>query len=148
MQTLARHSTPNLTMNVYAKNRNERLSELAEKIGETVLFEPKCAKSVPSKPVESIEAERKLLEHKPLAAENENGGGGIRTPVPRCFKISIYMLSRFIAFSLCQTPNDRLLTRLFRRVLTLPARTTGSASLLCDALTRPTGKIGQDGLPN
>ena len=76
------------------------------------------------------------------------GGGGIRTPVPRCFKTSIYMLSRFIAFSPCQTPNDRLLVRLFRKVLTSPARTTGLASLLCDALTQPTGKIGQDGLPN
>ena len=118
------------------------------KIGETVLVEPKSAKSVPSKPVEAREIERKLLKYKPLAPENENGGGGIRTPVPRCFKTSIYMLSRFIAFSLCQTPNDRLLVRLFRKGLTLPARTTGSASLLCDALTQPTGKIGQDGLPN
>jgi len=27
-----------------------------------------------------------------------NGGGGIRTPVPRCFKASVYMLSRFIVF--------------------------------------------------
>ena len=27
-----------------------------------------------------------------------NGGGGIRTPVPRCFKTSVYMLSRLIVF--------------------------------------------------
>ena len=27
-----------------------------------------------------------------------NGGGGIRTPVPRCFKASFYMHSRFIIF--------------------------------------------------
>jgi len=27
-----------------------------------------------------------------------NGGGGIRTPVPRCFKTSFYMHSRFIIF--------------------------------------------------
>jgi len=74
LQTLARHSTPALTMNVYAKTRNERLSELAEKIGENVLFETKCAKSVPSKLVESQET-----EHKPLAGESKNGGGGIRT---------------------------------------------------------------------
>ena len=26
------------------------------------------------------------------------GGGGIRTPVPRCFKTSVYMLSRLIVF--------------------------------------------------
>ena len=30
--------------------------------------------------------------------KDENGGGGIRTPVPRCFKASVYMLSRFIVF--------------------------------------------------
>ena len=145
LQTLARHSTPNLTLNVYARNRNERLSELAQKIGETVLFEPECAKSVPSRPVESEEVGRKLLDHKPLAADNENGGGGIRTPVPRCFKTSFYMRSRSIAFSLCQTPNDKLLVQLFRRVLASPARTTGSASLLCDALAQPTGEVEQDG---
>ena len=101
LQTLARHSTPALTMNVYARNRNGRLSELAEKIGETVLFETKCAKSAPSKLVESPEIEPNLLERKLLAGENESGGGGIRTPVPRCFKTSFYMLSRLIVFSPC-----------------------------------------------
>jgi len=70
-----------------------------------------------------------------LQPVRRNGGGGIRTPVPRCFKTSLYMLSRLIVFSPHQAPNDRLLAWLFRRVLTSPARTTGSASLLCDALT-------------
>ena len=28
----------------------------------------------------------------------KTGGGGIRTPVPRCFKTSFYMRSRFIIF--------------------------------------------------
>jgi len=51
-----------------------------------------------------------LYRHHPdLEQIRSNGGGGIRTPVPRCFKSSFYMLSRFIAFSLCQAPNDRLL---------------------------------------
>ncbi len=36
-QALARHSTPQLTMNVYARARNERLSDLVEKVGKTVL---------------------------------------------------------------------------------------------------------------
>jgi len=45
-QTLARHSTPTLTANVYARTRDERLAQLAERVGETVLFEPECAKSV------------------------------------------------------------------------------------------------------
>jgi integrase len=74
LQTLARHSTPSLTLNVYAKNRNERLSELAEKIGESVLFEPKCAMSVPHDPIEGHVIPPKLLEGKELKAIQSNGG--------------------------------------------------------------------------
>ena len=33
-----------------------------------------------------------------LQPEKRNGGGGIRTPVPRCFEASVYMLSRYIVF--------------------------------------------------
>lgn len=36
-QTLARHSTPQLTLNVYAKVRPERLVDATEKVGETLL---------------------------------------------------------------------------------------------------------------
>lgn len=36
-QALARHSTPGLTMNTYARTRNDRLAELAERVGEAVL---------------------------------------------------------------------------------------------------------------
>jgi len=36
-QSLARHSTPQLTMNVYGRTRETRLSAIAERIGETVL---------------------------------------------------------------------------------------------------------------
>ena len=82
LQTLARHSTPDLTMNVYAKKRDERLSELAEKIGENIFSLQKCAKSVHSDPVEPEEIEAKFLEEKALAVIGNNGGGGIRTPVP------------------------------------------------------------------
>ena len=99
LQTLARHRTADLSLNVYAKTRDKRLSELAEKIGENVFSEQKCAKSVHSKQVESKDIERKLLTEKPLVEESKNGGGGIRTPVPRCFKTSFYMLSRLIVFS-------------------------------------------------
>ncbi len=45
-QELARHSTPQLTMNVYARARNERLSEAVERIGEVVLSRPKRVPSV------------------------------------------------------------------------------------------------------
>jgi integrase len=35
-QELARHSTPELTMNVYARARDERLSQAVERVGETI----------------------------------------------------------------------------------------------------------------
>jgi len=122
LQTLARHSTPNLTMNVYARNRNERLSELAEKIGESVLFEPECAKSVHSQSVEAHNVPAKFLAGNELERIRGNGGGGIRTPVPRCFKTSVYMLSRSIEISPSQAPSDRLSGRLFRLSFTSSAR--------------------------
>ena len=36
-QSLARHATPNLTMNIYARARDERLAEIAESIGQKVV---------------------------------------------------------------------------------------------------------------
>jgi hypothetical protein len=114
LQTLAHHSTSDLTLNVYAKKRDERLTQLAEKISESVFFEPECANSVHRKYVESVETKPKLIQESNLGETVMNGGGGIRTPVPRCFKTSFYMLSRFIVSSPYQAPNDRLLVRLFR----------------------------------
>ena len=114
LQTMARHSTPKLTANIYARTRNERLVELTEKIAENIFSGQKCAKSVQRKQVESITVEPKFLTGNELQQKKPNGGGGIRTPVPRCFKTSVYMLSRFITLSPCQKPNDRLLVRLFR----------------------------------
>jgi len=45
-QALARHSTPQLTMNTYARTRPERLAALSERLGETVLSSSSCAHSV------------------------------------------------------------------------------------------------------
>ena len=42
-QSLARHSTPNLTMNTYAKASTQRLSELSERASEKIKTKPKCA---------------------------------------------------------------------------------------------------------
>ncbi len=44
-QPLARHSTPSLTMNTYARARQDRLAEVAESVGNTILPQ-KCAISV------------------------------------------------------------------------------------------------------
>lgn len=45
-QTLARHASPQLTMNVYARARNERLAELVDKLGKAVLEDSERANSV------------------------------------------------------------------------------------------------------
>jgi len=73
---------------------------------------------------------------------HQNGGGGIRTPVPRCFKTGFYMRSRFIIFF-----------RLAERHATgsrfsyfgefLPSRPEQPVQPACyfNALTQPTGKV-------
>ena len=42
-QTLARHASPELTMNLYGRAREERLSETVEKVGAVVSVPLKCA---------------------------------------------------------------------------------------------------------
>ena len=80
--------------------------------------------SVHRKPVEARDVPPKVLQGNGLWESQCNGGGGIRTPVPRCFKISIYVRSRSIEVSLRRAPNDRLSTRLFRCISPASARTT------------------------
>ena len=53
LQTLARHSTPALTLNVYAKKRDERLAELAQRIGQRVLRKQGYTDYVRREPVEA-----------------------------------------------------------------------------------------------
>lgn len=50
-QSLARHATPELTMNVYGKARNDRLSETVERVAAMLLKTEKCATYVPQKVV-------------------------------------------------------------------------------------------------
>lgn len=45
-QSLARHSTPNLTINTYARASQKRLAELAEKASENMRITQKCATGV------------------------------------------------------------------------------------------------------
>ena len=60
------------------------------------------------------ECKHNLLLKNKLWQKDKNGGGGIRTPVPRHFRTSFYMLSRSIKVSLRRPPNDRLPSQLFR----------------------------------
>ncbi len=45
-QALARHSTPELTMNTYAKTSHQRLSQLTEKLSRDISEQKRCAKYV------------------------------------------------------------------------------------------------------
>ena len=65
-QHLARHATPNLTMNVYAKTRPARLAEVAEKIGQRALFDPKRAQSVHALAAGAESIDPKSLQHNNL----------------------------------------------------------------------------------
>jgi hypothetical protein len=145
LQTLARHSTPVLTLNVYAKKRDGRLAELAERIGARVLPEQECAISVHRKPVEAKVVSPKLLSDIHLEQNQENGGGGIRTPVPRCFKTSIYVRSGPIGDFASRSAKPQALRSASPVFLTPSARTTDEASPLVDALVRPAGAVRQDG---
>ena len=78
--------------------------------------------------------EDKYLFKKDLGTD-KYGGGGIRTPVPRCFKISVYMLSRLFDFRLTQRQTTGSQLGYFGAFSLKSARTTDSASLLFDALT-------------
>jgi len=79
---LGRHSNPDLTMNTYARARENRLAELTEKVAKTIIPEEKCAICVLNRE-EGIDAPNaNLLEEKRLAPVGGTGGGGIRTPVP------------------------------------------------------------------
>ena len=107
---LGRHSNPDLTMNTYARARDNRLAELTERVAKTIIPEEKCAICVlgPDDRVDAPNAN--LCNEKRLAPIERNGGGGIRTPVPRCFRTSFYMLSRLIEIRLIkrQTTGSQL----------------------------------------
>lgn len=45
-QVLARHATPVMTMNVYAKTRDESLAAVVERVGKSILAEKKCVTCV------------------------------------------------------------------------------------------------------
>jgi hypothetical protein len=49
-QTLARHATPGLTLNVYGRARDARLAALAERLGETVQAAAETAEAAETNP--------------------------------------------------------------------------------------------------
>ena len=82
-QTMARHSTPNLTMNVYARTRENRLAELAEKVGEVAFPKKKCAHSVHARATGTDDLSANGLQAQGLQAVSH--GGANRPQIKRAW---------------------------------------------------------------
>lgn len=76
-QKLARHSTPEMTMNVYGRAREERLSEAVECIGEAILPKPDRAPSVSRLAVAEEQRSATPLETKDCASSKMVEAAGI-----------------------------------------------------------------------
>lgn len=76
IQTLARHSTPTLTANVYARTREERLAAVTESLNQRLFPEEVCAAGVPSneKAHEMLEAISNNDKHSACAEMVEAAG--------------------------------------------------------------------------
>ncbi len=81
-QKLARHATPQLTMNLYARARDSRLSELAKKARKAYLPKKKNAHSMHAEDTQKKGSSPNLNRDKTLKRVSNGGGGGNRTPVP------------------------------------------------------------------
>ena len=75
-QTLARHSTPNMTQNTYARARQERLSEVTEAVGEMVKSAPNYAHSMHLKAAGAEGLDVSTIDAKGLASGGKDGGHG------------------------------------------------------------------------
>jgi len=89
-QSLLRHSTPELTMNVYARTRSERLGELADRVGERLGYDRECEIYVkrpesrktgtPVIPFDSMVYRRKMLvEAAGIEPASESASAGAST---------------------------------------------------------------------
>ena len=107
-QALARHATPGLTMNVYARARNERLAELIEKVGGTVLSEQNRAVCVHKAAAGAEGLSHNALQGNTLQGAGNGGGGGNRTRVPVHFSRGFYAHSRSFGCRARRAPGDRI----------------------------------------
>jgi hypothetical protein len=96
-QVLARHATPELTMNVYGRVREERLSEAVEKVAKTLLPDEERAIYVHRKAIGANENAAAPPNNKELRHFQMSGGGGNRTRVRRSLAEGLYMLIRCLA---------------------------------------------------
>ncbi len=88
-QALARHATPDLTMNVYARARSERLAALAEKVGQTVLSEPKRVPAVSEGEEDTDGEDTNTLSDNELGAKEEWWRRRELNPRPECLPLEL-----------------------------------------------------------
>ena len=79
-QELARHTTPELTMNVYGRTRPNRLSETVEKVGERLKFEEKHVPTMYRQAVGAETENAATINNKQLRQKSNGGAEGNRTP--------------------------------------------------------------------
>jgi hypothetical protein len=80
-QVLARHSTPELTLNVYGRTREDRLAKVVDEVADKILPREKRALCVHSQAVGAEGVEVNPLDSKKLSRHKNGGGGGNRTPI-------------------------------------------------------------------
>jgi len=81
-QSLARHATPDLTMNTYGRTRRDRLAEVAEAVGEAVNPGPDYAVFRTKRAAVAGGGDVTPQNATELRPVEYGGGGGNRTPVP------------------------------------------------------------------
>ena len=79
-QALARHSSPDLTFNVYGRVREHRLSEAIERVAEAIEPDEKRATCVPRQAVGAETENATLLKNTELRHQDAGGAEGDRTP--------------------------------------------------------------------
>jgi hypothetical protein len=145
-QALARHATPELTMNVYGRVREERLSEAVERVAKTLLPDEERAIYVHRKAVGADEKAATPTDNKELRPIQMSGGGGNRTRVRRSLAEGLYMLSRCLKVRSALPPSAGAWGQASPAWISRPIPPGGEwfASLLHDALSYPTGKNRKD----
>ena len=82
-QSLARHATPQLTMNLYGRTEDARLSKIAEAVGQSVLPEPESVHTVVHRQAAGAEGARHIpFDKKALQRDREEKGRWFKSTRP------------------------------------------------------------------
>ena len=85
-QSLARHSTPELTANIYGRTRNERLVEVTDRVADRVLLGEVGVNMVHKTEQDVTNDNDKSLHTKALTLQNEKWRRGDSNPRPVTFQ--------------------------------------------------------------